>query len=50
MKMKKIDAIKLEINHRGLIDSLLCKKELSTWKMPVRAQCEVELQVEMDWA
>ena len=48
MKMEKIGAIKVEIYREGLIDALLCKKEPSTWRMPVGAQCEVELHMEMD--
>ena len=43
MKMEKIGIIKVEINREGLIDALLCKEEPSTWRMPLEAQCEVEL-------
>ena len=47
MKLEKTDAIKMEINHERLIDALLCK-EPSTWRMSAEAQCEVELQMEVD--
>ena len=48
--MKKTGAIKVKIDRGGLIDALLCKKKPSTRRMPVGAQCEVELQMEMDRA
>ena len=43
IEVEKTGTIKVEIDHRGLIDSLLCKEEPSTWRMPVEAQCKVEL-------
>ena len=48
MKIDKTSIIKIEINRRELIDTLLYKKVLSTQRMPAEAQCEMELQVEMD--
>ena len=48
MKMEKTGTIKMEIDHGGLIDALLCKEEPSRWRMPAGAQYEMELQMEMD--
>ena len=42
MKMDKTGTIKVDIDRRGLIDALLFKEELSRWRMPMGAQCEVE--------